>query len=685
MIITFITIILYATVSYALNSQQSGTSGSFGDFRPAIFFPAIIAILYGPIVGGLSAGLGNLLYDALRHQPISQGSSPLDYGNLFGAIGNTIGGMIVGGLSKPYRNTQTMFDYSDEVPDKLMEVYDTDYIRRLIRNTIAAIVGLAFVNAFIIGYGQRLTPGYDPSNSQPFFISVSSNNGLVLLVTTPLTLVTITFFEWVNGKKSKEKLRERRKFSITNPVPSNFEIISAMSPKGDEVKQQSWGAVEMIIRNTGTTAKRFFVRMVSDDIFSPHRHKTPALEPGQEDAMYFNIYAIANGKKSGTLVVQEDVETAEEHFVKVGYEVPSSYELIIDKLMNLSLVIGFLISIVLVAVNIRRSFRFDSSVKVALIALPLEILIVLGIYILQNWKVTKSIMKFIGSGGQSTSQLTIASHVDSNTPDSKVRRIHRFRVLSKFILFISIPLFVILFAGLISSSKDYYQVGNQDILLYGCGFLLLLLLLSELFLESADFSEAEILDKQALRLKVVRSAISSNALVKFESTEMVIELFNPFTTKGMRIFLHSIDNISPRSIILDSEPGEIKPVHFTYTPLEEGNREVGLEFVQYRNFEGKIIPTESAETFDQETLRLKVSDTRLFGLAPEQLNILKNAVAGISSVIIALSFIARYFNYKIDPSTLQATLPLIILLQSPVIYMVLFFQNKLSRTFSSNE
>jgi uncharacterized membrane protein len=56
---------LYAVGAYATSYVQS--PWGMGQFRPAVIVPSVFAVLFGPLVGGLSAALGTLVADSLKH------------------------------------------------------------------------------------------------------------------------------------------------------------------------------------------------------------------------------------------------------------------------------------------------------------------------------------------------------------------------------------------------------------------------------------------------------------------------------------------------------------------------------------------------------------------------------------------------------------------------------------------
>ncbi|MDH5404791.1 MAG: hypothetical protein OEY49_19970, partial [Candidatus Heimdallarchaeota archaeon] len=230
------------------------------------------------------------------------------------------------------------------------------------------------------------------------------------------------------------------------------------------------------------------------------------------------------------------------------------------------------------------------------------------------------------------------------------------------------------------------KIFENDSILIIFAISLTLLVISNIYMERADKIEEQIISQKELQYKVIRTAFTNSSIIKNKSTEMKITVHNPFKTKGMRIYLHSIDNVTPKSIVIpDFEPETTKQITFDYIALSKGNREIGLEFVQYSDESGNRVPAQKSKTFDQETIKLKVSGETVFGLSESQVNLIGRLITGIGAITIAISFLANAFAVTLDPNVLQTTIPIIILLQSPVVWLVLFFNNKLSKSFTTND
>ena len=143
--------------------------------------------------------------------------------------------------------------------------------------------------------------------------------------------------------------------------------------------------------------------------------------------------------------------------------------------------------------------------------------------------------------------------------------------------------------------------------------------------------------------------------------------------------MHSLDHVSPNHFRLRLDPGEEAKISAVYVPLGEGVREIGFEFMGYLDREGKIISLEEAPTIDQESIRLKVNSDTILGLSPSQISMAKKILTGAGAITLAVSIAINFFNLQIDESFLTTTIPLLTLLQAPVIFFLFYMSNKADR------
>ncbi|MDH5403919.1 MAG: ECF transporter S component, partial [Candidatus Heimdallarchaeota archaeon] len=359
------TSVIYAAISTLLDPDRTHfvEEDAFGDIRPAIFFPALVAILYGPIVGGLGAGIGNFLYDLIG--VILNPDKTLELKHLIGFMGNLLGGFIVGGLSKPYEDVTTMFDQSRRKSSLLKELFNLKFIRRIVRNTLSSIIGLGFVTGIVIGYGQRINPEFPRAASFTIFSNISYWNSVFLMGAIPLLYLLITIIDYFQDKKSLNNLERRRHIQMKR-VFSDFSVSDAVSPIGDELFQNTWGSLKFSITNKMNKQTKYNVRISSDDIFSPHQHQTPLLDSQESDELYFNVFGISSGEKKAKVIISEE-NSIEEKQIEFTYDVGSTTAILIEKLMSILFIMGFIVSTLIVVANLRTKFTLNTTIIMSLL------------------------------------------------------------------------------------------------------------------------------------------------------------------------------------------------------------------------------------------------------------------------------------------------------------------------------
>lgn len=78
------------------------TPWGVGQVLPGVIFPAVFAIIYGPVIGGLGAAIGTFVGDVLFLVPLGQTTPPLSL--IAGVPGNFVGFFLLGWFTRKYRS-----------------------------------------------------------------------------------------------------------------------------------------------------------------------------------------------------------------------------------------------------------------------------------------------------------------------------------------------------------------------------------------------------------------------------------------------------------------------------------------------------------------------------------------------------------------------------------------------------
>lgn len=678
--------VLYMAVNLLLDPEVGliFSTNPFSTRFPGIVVLVIVAIFYGPIVGILSSGLGTLGYTLILRFLIFDTFIPR--GDVLLIVGAMIAGMVAGGFSVPFRAKDIEIENITGM-ESWKDLFSAKYLRNLLRNTIAAVLGYAFVFSLWVTYGNRIfNLGFV---AYPTFIQISYGNGLFLIVAVPLVYLLITILDFLNEKQTMETMQKVAIPKIVSKGGNMFEISSVEIPPEETIWQDGWGALNMKVRNVSQEPKKFEVRVTSSDIFSPDSHETPLLQPNQEDGMYFNVFGLSSGEKKATVIASEK-NTEREEEAEIQYFVQSSSSVLIQRFSALFLVLGLGVAVVAIIDEIMDDARLDTPVLISLLAIPLEVILILVLNWLYSKKTTRTLVKIatLGMIGREEEQSLEHPHDEETFVSELIEIENRNRRISRLFLSISAILFVSAWAIIILTRPAVLRnrtVNFGDLIFYNILALIVTSIASQVFLERAEQARQKLEEHEAAEKRIIKSMIASSSLVRYKETKMVGKAVNPLETQGIRIYIHSLDHVVPRMILLDIPPKAEASFEFNYVPLDAGVRKISFEIVPFKDAEGNLIPGEEAETFDQETVSVRSASQLALGLTPTQIQILKRLITGASVVAVAVTFLARIFGIALDPVTLRSTVPLVIILQSPVIYLYLYLRNRRAKSLMLEE
>ncbi len=676
--------ILFITVNLLLDPELGliFSSNPFSTRFPGIVVLVMVAIFYGPIVGILASGLGTFGYSVILRIMILDTFIPR--GDMLVVIGTMIAGMIAGGFSVPFR-AKEMENENMMGMESWTDLFSAKYLRNLVRNTIASVLGFAFVFSLWITYGNRF---FDLRYvAYPSFIQISYGNGIFLIIAVPLIYLLTTLLDFLNEKETMESMQKLADPKVVVKGGEMFEVASVEIPDEEKIWQDGWGAIHLTVRNTSSNPKKFEVRVTSNDIFSPDNHDTPLLQPGQEDGMYFNVYGLSPGEKVASVIVAEK-NTEREEEARIQYFVHSSSSMLIQRFSAIFLVLGLGVALFAIIDEISDDARLDTPILISLLAIPVEVMLILILNWLYSKRTTKTLVRVATLGMFGREEKKLPEHNEEELLERLKEEENRNRQISRIFLLVSSVLFVSAWGIIILSRPNVLRnrtIHFGDLIFYNILVLILTSVISQIFLERAEKAKMQMEEHMAMEKRIIKSLIASGPLIKYKETKMVGKAINPLETQGIRIYIHSLDHVVPRMILLDIPPNAEASFEFDYVPLEAGVRKISFEIVPFRDAEGQLIPGEETETFDQETVSVKSASQLALGLTPTQIQILKRIITGASVVAVAVAFLARIFGIDLNPETLRSTIPLVIILQSPVIYLYLYLRNRRAKSLTLSD
>jgi len=285
---------------YSLNALFLGKTEIFaghGDIRVFIFIPALTAVWFGPIIGGLAAGFGNLLLDIIDNIVLK--GEPLEISHLVGFIGNLVGAYMVGILREP-------LDVSRED-----NIFATRFFIKYIKNTVASIIGMGVTTGEIIGLGLYAA-GYLPDISTGFTLAwkIAEINSVFLVIAMVPVQIFVAAFEKHRINTYYRQIDATRRFAPVL-VPENAPIrLTNLHIIGSEgLVQEKWGVIKFNITNLTDTPMQYRIEANCDDKVSPTVDYTVKLDPNNSDEKYLKIYPFDDGIREIDLYIKPWAKT----------------------------------------------------------------------------------------------------------------------------------------------------------------------------------------------------------------------------------------------------------------------------------------------------------------------------------------------------------------------------------------
>lgn len=288
---------LYAINSFAIGEIKllpNAVDGG-GELRPFIFIPALASIIFGPIVGSFSAGIGNLLIDFVQDR-LLQGDI-LDLGNFAGMVGNFLGAAVVGFLA-----WRLKFEKDDKV------IFSGKIWLRYLQNAVAAIVGMGLVTGETIGLLRAafLKSTWEVGNI--IATSIFFSNSLFLAITIiPLQLV-IGSYEKIQAKRYDKALHNSKNVTLLeepDKSPALIEKFVIIPGAGtDGLVKGEWSQIEMTLRNNTSIPMTYRLEINCEDRINPSVTYTKLLKPQETDEKFFQINPFNDANRVFTVYIK---------------------------------------------------------------------------------------------------------------------------------------------------------------------------------------------------------------------------------------------------------------------------------------------------------------------------------------------------------------------------------------------
>jgi len=283
-------VIVAVAIVYSMNAfLLEGASGLFPhEERIAIMVPAFAAVVFGPLIGGLGSGFGNLLFDIFEKMVLSQ--EGLAARHVLGFFANMIGAMVTGFYSQRI------------VINENEPLFSRERLLLVVRNTFASVLGLGVVTGVMIGYGRWLLSyvGLDTYTLQDGIrlagIIVTSNGFVLLLSMIPLQFAFMSV-ERRRVAAYNASLHETLKMSPVTRARDAPIAVEEFRGIGRGFVLRSWSTIRLRVRNKLDVPMRYRVEVRAQDHVDPNVFYTEKIPPGGVDVIDLQLYPFDDAER----------------------------------------------------------------------------------------------------------------------------------------------------------------------------------------------------------------------------------------------------------------------------------------------------------------------------------------------------------------------------------------------------
>ncbi len=369
-------------------------------FRPAIFLLALSAILFGPIIGMVSAGLGNLLFDLLKDSFIEMRT--LDADIFVGLIANGAAGFFLGLLAHPVDLTL------EKVSNKRMVIKNALHPRhlyeRVFLNTLQSILLFGGLVASVIAIGDPIVEGTEFTTAGlGTFEAIFFWNSVFLLMTMPVLLLSYSLISYWKKMSDLKRIEQLKVLTISyltsegkksdSGAPS-VKVISARVTGETEFITNQWNSMRLDFRSQREHPVDVRCELASHDILRPD-HFQVTLEPRKVKSVNVNVYPLKRGTANMVLTIKvltRSGKVDEEIRARLDYRVNTISSSYMGTLVSFALLAVTVITFLITLQNtLAQSFGFLLSPEFLLVMAVIltELFLVLGNYMLTRRNILK--------------------------------------------------------------------------------------------------------------------------------------------------------------------------------------------------------------------------------------------------------------------------------------------------------
>lgn len=664
--------VLYVVLSLAVRDVTVFPNTGTAEFRLGIFIPALAAIVFGPLNGGLIAGVGNLLIDAYN---VLDGTTPeYDLSRLLGAVANFIGAYFTGWVAQQVRGRTKEHD----------TLINWRYV---LPYTVASILGMGLLTG--IGIGYLIVYSYlhfSLNAAMSISLTIFFYNSVVLIVFIPISLAVYWSLAKYKAFIFAIVDKKNRKIKVFKTLEA-ISIKNILLPKHSLWSEQ-WSPLTVTIRNNLKREHRFVFESVGNCAIYPTIDVSPPIQPKASFTQTFYVMPRQEESVSIRILVHpEENETfKQQHSNRSIAEIRANTTKVreTDSLTQFSSVniIVFILSILWsnVITTLRNGYSSTSEQWTLVTVIAVAEIVLFVPFLMLQYRTLKQRAALKEEFPQSFISDLTSHRIEKITDVQPTQTSLTAQLVQLAARVINLVLILVLIYHsylYVYQEESGFLTGEENLFII---VILLFTLFSELFMHLYFVNPIQHYD---IGVHKVLIAMETKQQFKInEPNEVMLTLTNPTKHKGLRVQLQGKDMISPERLELHLEPNEVAKVKIYIVPTYIGLTELLVIASPLFDKKGKYLDYQEVEPLFYQRIDYETLNETVFGMTEEQFETVKKLGTFGTLIATGLVLISRYIGIDNIILAFRDAIPALFILQIPFVYVYFTLNNRFKSKLS---
>ena len=654
-----------------------------------IFIPASGAIIFGKGVGAGAAGLGSLANEfknVLTGEPIN---GLYSIGVLLNAASLSIGTLTAGLLGTP--------EGEDFLPKNLKQTFfGLQEWASVGRKTLGSVIGVGMTGNFLYAYGSQIQEGASIAGGTVFFLQLFIRDTIVLVTTLPVMFISYDIFQMLKQRKAElmETLLKQVDWKITDSEPG-LEVLSVKLPESSMI-QGKWVPVLLVFRSLRDEPTAYNIEGVATTKITPMKDKTPPLKKGEKWIQSFFILPskqkVVNARFRILPVMKPKFRHVEAEDTIVELEAktrdPQGFMNTLLGFSGLNFGVagaGVVWDKVIELVN--NPDQIINSVTEGAQLVFSTIMIEVGLFIPVVLLMYRNATKVTD---EHKMKLSFSNDIEDQKiqelPEKLVNRlIEKYAGKAKFVIYTAMALGTLGgigylgFQGFKVFTEPGYAIANADLIAPGIAIIIGSWIVG---IKGDDALRKLNLLKEEVTPGTNHFVVDFKPLAKFQQNvpnPIILTVYNPSSTPGIRVTFEGQDNISPPMLELHIKPREKAQAKIVVTPTGKDGRKILALASPLFDENEEYLDAQETEPYGKQELEFIVQGESSLGVTKDQENTIKKLGAGGVLIGGAITIVNQFLNLGDLSTILTEQGPLLAGAQTPFVYTYFKLQNKFEK------